>query len=299
MVKALASYETLRTYHETITALRDFFLKRGFLEVGAQSRRSILAACEDPKTISTYNFAGVKWPLPQTGQMWLEYELLMNPDVPGVFCSTTSYRDEPNPISERHLNIFPMFEFESRGDMQALQRTLEDLFEFLGFGPREQYREGDYDFIANYYGAKNDISAAQEMKIWPDFGPVFFLKNFPLGTSPFWNMKKIGNHSNKIDSILYGMETVGSAERSTDRDEMREQFHLISDGMYADILYRLFGKERVDRELDEYLSLNFFPRFGAGIGVNRMIRALTLLHGENQNWNGAWKTSGPQSRLQL
>jgi aspartyl/asparaginyl-tRNA synthetase len=213
MVKALASYETLRTYHETITALRDFFLKRGFLEVGAQSRRSILAACEDPKTISTYNFAGVKWPLPQTGQMWLEYELLMNPDVPGVFCSTTSYRDEPNPISERHLNIFPMFEFESRGDMQALQRTLEDLFEFLGFGPREQYREGDYDFIANYYGAKNDISAAQEMKIWPDFGPVFFLKNFPLGTSPFWNMKKIGNHSNKIDSILYGMETVGSAER--------------------------------------------------------------------------------------
>jgi hypothetical protein len=69
--------------------------------------------------------------------------------------------------------------------------------------------------------------------------------------------------------------------------------------MYADILYRLFGKERVDRELDEYLSLNFFPRFGAGIGVNRMIRALTLLHGENQNWNGAWKTSGPQSRLQL
>jgi len=44
-----------------------------------------LAACEDPTTVATFNYAGEKWPLPQTGQMWLEYELLKNPDVPGFF----------------------------------------------------------------------------------------------------------------------------------------------------------------------------------------------------------------------
>ncbi len=42
------------------------------IENMTQSRLSILAACEDPTTISTYNYAGEVWPLPQTGQMWLE-----------------------------------------------------------------------------------------------------------------------------------------------------------------------------------------------------------------------------------
>ena len=198
--KPLSSYNSIESYHHTVNKLRSFFLKRGFLEVDTQSRRSILAACEDPKTISTYNFAGVKWPLPQTGQMWLELDLLKNPHVPGIFCSTTSYRDEPNPIPERHLNIFPMFEFETHGDMTALQKLFEDLFEWLGFGPRDMYREGEYDFVADYYHTK-EIHAEQEYKLWDDFGPVFLLKNFPIFSSPFWNMKKIGNHAKKIDAI--------------------------------------------------------------------------------------------------
>ena len=55
---------------------------------------------------------------------------------------------------------------------------------------------------------------------------------------------------------------------------MREMFHTISDGMYADLLFKLFGKDRVEKELDEFLSFDFFPRFGGGIGVTRMISAL-------------------------
>ena len=43
------------------------------------------------------NYAGNQWPLPQTGQMWLEYELLKNPTAPGFFCVSTSYRyQSPN-----------------------------------------------------------------------------------------------------------------------------------------------------------------------------------------------------------
>ena len=33
--------------------LRSFFLDKGFLEVHTQNRLSILAACEDPTTVST------------------------------------------------------------------------------------------------------------------------------------------------------------------------------------------------------------------------------------------------------
>ena len=51
-------------------------------------------------------------------------------------------------------------------------------------------------------------------------------------------------------------------------------FHTISDGMYADLLFKLFGKDRVEKELDEFLSFGFFPRFGGGIGITRLISAL-------------------------
>jgi hypothetical protein len=55
---------------------------------------------------------------------------------------------------------------------------------------------------------------------------------------------------------------------------MRDMFYNISEGGYAKILFDKFGKERVVRELDEFLSYDFFPRFGGGIGMTRMINAL-------------------------
>lgn len=274
----LSSYNTFESYSDTVRILRTFFLSKGFIEVDAQSRRSILAACEDVNNIATYTFSGVKWPLPQTGQMWLEHDLLKNPTVPGVFCATTSYRDEKNINPARHLSIFPMFEFETHGDMQALQLLMTELFEYMGFGDRETYHAANYADVAQYYGVQT-IEAEQESKLVADFGSVFFLKNFPRYSHPFWNMKRDGEHAKKIDAILYGIETVGSAERSCDVDAMRECFYTISDGLYAQKLFNEFGKERVEKELDEFLSLDFFPRFGGGIGVTRMMRALAMLKG--------------------
>ena len=103
------------------------------------------------------------------------------------------------------------------------------------------------------------------------------MTEFPLRTDPFWNMKHAGNDLySKVDVIIHGMETIGSAERATDRDEMRRQFNDISDGGYASLLYNHFGKKRVEDELEAYLSHEFFPRYGGGIGVTRVARALEL-----------------------
>ena len=114
--------------------MRSFFLEKGFLEVHTQNRLSILAACEDPTTVSTYEYAGEVWPLPQTGQMWLEYELLTNPDIPGCFCVSTSYREEENPKEGRHELIFPMFEFEMPGtfdDLLQMEMTFVSFWDLL------------------------------------------------------------------------------------------------------------------------------------------------------------------------
>jgi len=260
-------------FNKVVKKLRDFCLKKGFVEVHTQDRLSILAACEDPDTVATYNYAGDKWPLPQTGQMWLEYELLTQPDLPGVFCVSTSYRNEQNPIPGRHKIIFPMFEFELKGDIKDLEKFETELLEYMGFGKRGSYHYKQYDDLKKHYQAR-ELTSKHENKMKKDFGPVVFLKDFPSYTSPFWNMKrKDQKYSHKIDVILHGNETIGSAERSTNVDEMKEEFYTISAGGYAKKLFDLFGKERVERELHEFLALDFFPRVGGGIGLTRMINA--------------------------
>jgi hypothetical protein len=261
-------------YDFIIKQFRDFFQnKKKFVEVPAQSRLSILAACEDPKTIAAFNFNNLDYPLPQTGQMWLEYELLKNPNVPGVFCVTTSYRNEAHPIPGRHDKIFPMFEFESHGTVQDLKKLIIELLEHFGF---EQPASCLYNEMCKLYNT-DALEAEHEIKMQQEYGNVICLEQFPQRSHPFWNMKHAGeNIYNKIDVLLYGMETFGTAERSIDIQEMRHYFLTISDGMYANLLYQKFGEQRVLSELDTYLNLPMFPRFGGGIGVTRMERALLL-----------------------
>ena len=262
-------------FHYVVSKLREFFIARGFLECHTQNRLSILAACEDPSTIRTFDYNNKIYPLPQTGQMWLEYELLTNQNCPGYFCVSTSYRYEPNPIPGRHCLIFPMFEFELKRDMNELEKMERDLLEHLGYNKKCEFKEGNYLDVASEYQVE-DISHEIEQKLYEEKGPVFFLKNFPEYTSPFWNMARNqeAGTANKIDVILSGMETIGSAERSCDVNDMLERFKTISDGGYAQILYDKFGQERVDGELEEFLRHNFITRSGGGIGVTRLISSM-------------------------
>lgn len=262
-------------YNSLVQKMREFFLSKNFVEVPTQSRLSILAACENPHSIATFNYNGEIWPLPQTGQMWLEHELLSNPHWDGCFCISTSYRQEKNPIPGRHELIFPMFEFESKGGMKELLKLESELLEFLGF---DSAVEVNYDDVCQEYGGVEILEDEHESRMWKEKGSVVSLQHFPLRTNPFWNMKhNEGSIFNKVDVILYGQETIGSAERSCDVEEMKHNFYTIEDGKYAAKLFELFGKERVESELELFLSYNFFPRFGGGIGLTRMARAWELL----------------------
>jgi len=261
-----------------VNSLRQFFLSKKYVEVHTQNRLSILAACEDPSTISIYNYAASHWPLPQTGQMWLEYELLKDPKPPGYFCLSTSYRNEPDPIPGRHEIIFPMFEFELKGDFCEMKKMENELLDHLGYGSQGTFPECDYEKLTTELGVR-EISSKEEMDLYKKRdNKVFFLKNFPEYTSPFWNMKRNddGKTAKKIDIIMSGMETIGSAERSCDVDDMRNRFNTISDGKYSKLLYNQFGRARVDREMDEFLSHKFITRSGGGIGMTRLIRSMEL-----------------------
>ena len=265
-------------FTETVGLLRSFFLEKEFLEVHTQNRLSILAACEDPFNVATYNYAGNVWPLPQTGQMWLEHELLSQPSAKGFFCVSTSYRQEPNAIPGRHDIIFPMFEFEMPGSVDDLKAMEYELCEYLGFG---NITEKTYAEWQQHFGlsADTEMEAQQELDMEKEFGQTL-ITNFPELTSPFWNMARNddGNTAKKMDVILGGMETIGSAERSCDVDMMRDTFHSITDGAYSKLLFKLFGKERVVAELEKFFEFDFFQRVGGGIGITRMIPALEKIN---------------------
>ena len=264
-------------YSDAVKRMREYFQdKLGYVEVPAQSRQSILAACEDPATISQYIFSGINWPLPQTGQMWLEKELLENPDLPGVFCITTSYRNEPNPIPGRHDKIFPMFEFEGKGSWKDMVGVERGLLKHLGFYEKNSHdMTFTYDDLCHKYST-DTLDAKEEARMGDDISPIIFLTKFPLRTDPFWNMKQAGKLFNKVDVIMYGMETIGSAERSTNVEEMRHNFYTISNGEYANLLFNHFGRRRVELELEEYFTYDMFQRFGGGIGLTRMTRAMRM-----------------------
>ena len=264
-----------KTYNELVQKMRTFFQSKGFKEVPTQSRLSILAACENPHSITTFNYQGEVWPLPQTGQMWLEYELLKNPEWNGVYCISTSYRQEKDPIPGRHELIFPMFEFESKGGMKEMIKLESELLDYLGF---DKPIEVNYDDVCEEYGGVSILEDEHETRMWKEKGSVVSLQNFPYRTNPFWNMRESENRIvNKVDVILYGQETIGSAERSSNVEEMRNNFYTIENGKYSEKLFELFGKERVENELEEFLSHDFFSRFGGGIGMTRLARAYQLM----------------------
>jgi len=264
-------------YNKVIDKVRSFFVLRDFQEVSTQNRLSILAACEDPFNVGTFNCANNKcWPLPQTGQMWLEYELLSKPEVNGYFCLTTSYRLEKKPVNDRHQMIFPLFEFEMKGGIDALIELEKDLLVHLGYNSL-QFVEESYNNLAKLYNV-DELEHKHETQLYKDLSPTFFITRFPEFTNPFWNMKRNmnDNTSNKIDVILSGQETIGSAERETSKSIMRNNFHSIMGGKYKEKLYELFGEERTLKELDDYLKFDFFPRCGGGIGMTRLMRSMKL-----------------------
>jgi aspartyl/asparaginyl-tRNA synthetase len=269
-----------KIYSELVQKMREFFLKKNFIEVPDGIRLSILAACENPHSIVPYcltdeNGEQIKYPLQQTNQMVLEEQLLQNPEWDGVFCVTTSYRDEKKPIEGRHKKVFKMVEFESKGTIKDLIKLESELLQYLGF---DSPIEVNYDDVCDEYGGVEILEDEHETKMWNEKGPVISLQNFPLRTNPFWNMKEGENGTfNKVDVILYGQETFGSAERSCDPDRMREMFYTIEDGKYAGKLFELFGRERVEQELEEFLSHKFFSRVGGGIGMSRLLRAYELM----------------------
>lgn len=205
--------------------------------------------------------------------MWLEYEILTKPHLStGVFCRTTSYREEKNPIQGRHMVCFPLFEFETLGTFTDLLTLLTELLTFLGY---TKIVNLEYQNVADQYSVQH-LEHEHEQRMYQEYGSACFLQHFPTYTNPFWNMQFNSDSTvaNKVDVILSGMETIGCAERSCDNEQMSNMFYSICNGEYHKLIFSKFSKERTEAELTAFLNLPKMPRIGAGLGVTRLISSL-------------------------
>ena len=189
-------------------------------------------------------------------------------------------------LGSKHIGAFLAGFFDAEGNVNKLDKTfrfsqktkkkvmvIKELLDYLGF---PETKIVDYEDMCQKYDT-DEINDEHEEKIGKEYGDSVILEKFPQRTHPFWNMKHYEDGIfNKVDVLLHGMETIGSAERSIDVEEMKNNFLSISDGEYSKLLFDKFSKERVMGELEDYLSMEMFPRFGGGIGMTRMARAMRL-----------------------
>ena len=86
---------------------------------------------------------------------------------------TTTCRNEQNPIPGRHKLIFPMFEFELKGDINDLINFEKELLEELGFGKSKKYNYKNINYRLIIYVFALTIIGILNINRDEDFPYVF------------------------------------------------------------------------------------------------------------------------------
>lgn len=263
-------------YEYVVNKLTEFFKSKKFLEVSRQNSLGTLVGCDDPFNVETFSYGNDDhvWPLPQSREMLLEYEILKHPEIEGYFCLTTSYRLEKRHNDRKHYNYLPLFNFETHGNIYDLAKLERELLNYLGYN-KDDIKMATYEEMQEKYEVEN-LEDKHEEKMETDIGKAVLLHDFPEEIKFFWNLKcDIRTKSvRKIDVILSGQRTISSAEKEDDKDTMKRRFKTIMNGKYKEKLYELFGEERTNKELEYYLNHDFFERIGGCIDITTLIRSM-------------------------
>ena len=108
--------------------------------------------------------------------------------------------------------------------------------EYLGYDQSlYPVRRDKYGDVAKSYNT-SELTHDHETQMYENGEQaIVILTDFPESTDPFWNMKRNDDWTaKKVDIILSGQETFGSAERETDTNVMWDRFHSICNGAYKE-----------------------------------------------------------------
>lgn len=254
----------MKRYNTVIHLLRQFLDKLNFIELFTQNKLSILTICDDPKAMCTFNYGGYIWPLPQSSVIWLEYELLKNSDLIGIYTVCTTYKNDPNYTKKNSENVFeadivtPKFEFVTFGQYSDIIVIVVNLLQDLGFITK--YTFTNYNQVAKRRGSE-DLSV-------DDIAPtkdVTFVEHVPVQK---WGMK----YTSKV--YINQKEILTFAEHLTDSNELLETFLTLDNGHLSDYLYAQFSKERVDDELFKFINTRGKTTVSCSIDIPNLMNVM-------------------------
>lgn len=205
----------------------------------------------------------------------------------GYFTEGNSFRDERIIGDWRHSRSFLMSEFELFASSQESAEAELTLFNIkllhnLGF---KDVKVMNYSDICNKYKvSKIGDNEETAVVLTNNCNPVIITRFTPI-SDPYWNMHKLPNGTfAKQDLILaaynpvlrktVGLECGGTAVRSCDIKHMHDMFYKQDNGNYARTMNEYFGTGRIQCELEKFFKNTFIPRFGGGIGVERLLAAM-------------------------
>lgn len=263
----------MKKYNTVIHLLRQFLDKMNFIELFTQNKLSILTVCDDPKSMCTFNYGGYVWPLPQSSIIWLEYELLTNQDLVGIYTLCTTYKNDSNYTRKQSENIFeadvvtPKFEFVTFGDYSDINTMVVNLLQELGF--LDKYTFVNYNKIAKRRGS-TDLSVQ-------DIVPTKVVTFVDYIPEQKWGMK----YTSKV--YILQTEVMTFSEHLKDSNELLETFLTLDNGHLAEYLYAQFSKERVDDELFKFINTRGRSVISCSIDVLNLMNVMYDLNMMSQN----------------
>jgi hypothetical protein len=254
----------MKRYNTVIHLLRQFLDKLNFIELFTQNKLSILTICDDPKAMCTFNYGGYVWPLPQSSIIWLEYELLKNQELKGIYTACTTYKNDPNYTKKMSENVFeadivtPKFEFVTFGEYSDIIVLVVNLLQDLGF--LDKYTFVNYSQVAKRRGSVDlNVDDVAPTKV------VTFVEYTPVKK---WGMK----YTSKV--YISQKEILTFAEHLTDSNELLETFLTLDNGHLSDYLYSQFSKERVDDELFKFINTRGKTTVSCSIDIPNLMNVM-------------------------
>jgi hypothetical protein len=262
----------MKKYSFIINTLRNFFNKQNFVEIYTQNKLTLLSACNEYKLMCTFNYGGYVWPLPQSSVILMYYDLLINPELPGIYTLCTSYKNDQNytkSMSDNFLQadiVSPLFECITFGNYVDMYNTIIDLLTELGFN-NSKYKFIKYADVAKKKGVKI-VSYNDELGISTD-ADIVFLEYIPTLK---WGMKQ----TSKV--IVNKLEILSFSEHMKEPRDIIESFLTVDNGQLSEFLYSQFSKERIEDELYKFTDLKPKNVVSCSINITNLSTAMNKLN---------------------
>jgi hypothetical protein len=257
------------TYSYVANAIRFFFLDNDYIESYEQNKLSNLNSCNDIFNACLYDMFNFCYSLPQSNELWLDYQIMKYHNEKGFFSYSTVYTNDIHGINN---NIEQIVDFSLCGGMYELEKIVRNLLDTIGLKNIFNFKTYEYTNLLKELNI-NELKEIDYDKILCDEKTIFFIKNFQKNENIKWNDFYDTNNKyyNKIIIVCCGKVLISCGQKSESVDQMREKYLNKKDFKKK---CEFFHEERVIDELNSYLDMPFKKRCTGSIHLKNLMNLL-------------------------